>query len=75
MNETLFIAFGVIFWGHEIKTTKISCTRHGHISRSPRNKLFKFQCKKLKLLRYPAQGTGISIVVRETHYLSFNVKI
>jgi hypothetical protein len=36
-----------------MKTTKISCTRNGHIS--PRNKLFKFWCKKLKLLRYPAE--------------------
>jgi hypothetical protein len=33
-----------------------------------------FGVMKLKLLRYPAQGTGISVVVRETNYLSFNVK-
>ena len=33
-----------------------------------------FGVMKLKLLRYPAEGTGISVVVRETNYLNFDVK-
>jgi hypothetical protein len=42
-----------------IKATKTSCTRHGHICRSPRKQII-YILSKVKLLRYHARGTGIS---------------
>ena len=55
--------------------SKVKLLRHkAHICRSPRKQII-YILSKVKLLRHPAQGTDISVVVRENKLFIFYQKL